>query len=124
MHLEYSQRTGRLKLYDRRNLLKSELGYAGRGEGLNNPSAEGIRSTGPLPRGTYTVGSPVRHPRLGPLAFPLTQRCGETFGRSGFYIHGDNRRGDRSASSGCIVVGPAMRAAIAEYGPTLLIVDR
>ena len=99
------------------------VGYAGRGVGLNAPGASGIAGLGPLPAGDYVVGRPVDHPRLGPLAFPLVPDRGNMmFGRSGFMIHGDNRKGDRSASSGCIILDRPHREALLEFGVKSLLV--
>jgi hypothetical protein len=41
-------------------------------------------------------------------------------GRSGFYIHGDNGKGDRSASEGCIILPRAVRERIHDSGDTRL----
>lgn len=88
------------------------VGYAGRGSGRNNPDLQSVRSVGPLPVGTYEVGAPFSHPRLGVLSFPLKPFPGQAmFGRSGFYIHGDNAAGD--ASRGCIILPRWMRQQIA-----------
>ena len=40
----------------------------------------------------------------------------DAHGRSGFLIHGDNSKGDKSASEGCIILGPDVRKAIADSG--------
>lgn len=124
VHLEYSQSTGFLGLYDKAEVVDEWTCYAGGGDGFNNPDAEHLSGVGPLPRGCYRVGIPFRHKRLGPLAFRLDHRDGATYGRTGFLIHGDNRRGDRSASSGCIIAPRAAREMIAAARPGLLLVDR
>lgn len=41
-------------------------------------------------------------------------------GRSGFLIHGDNSKGDHSASEGCIILGPKVREEIAKCKITKL----
>ncbi len=46
----------------------------------------------------------------------------EMFGRDKFRIHGDNRKGDRSASEGCIVMGPNIRSKIANSNDKTLVV--
>ena len=46
------------------------------------------------------------HWRLDP--FPSN----DMYGRSGFYIHGDNPRGDKSASEGCIILARPIREAV------------
>lgn len=89
-------------------------GYSGRGEGLNNPTMQNVVNTGPLPAGTYAIGKAFDHPMLGPEAIPLTP-CADNqmFGRSHFYIHGDNQQRNKSASEGCIILDRAARNEIA-----------
>jgi Protein of unknown function (DUF2778) len=110
--LTYVQCSGRL-LDDAGTLLGT--GYSGNTSGLDNPAAEDERAVGPLPCGLYTITAP-RHPidHLGPLAMFLDpDPANEMFDRSGFFMHGDNARGNHSASDGCIVMGPRIRGAIA-----------
>lgn len=79
------------------------LCYAGAPGFVNDPSAEHLRSKGPLPRGFYRIVE-ADHPRFASPAlklYPLPET--EMYGRSGFWIHGDNHLGNRSASSGCII---------------------
>lgn len=88
--------------------------WAGRGTGLNNPAACAEHAVGPLPPGLYTVGRPVAHPRLGPVAMPLTP-CAETdtWHRAGFYIHGASRTNPGESSHGCIIAPRGLREHIA-----------
>lgn len=95
-------------------VLFQALGYAGRGHGRNNPDAEDQKNIGPLPRGRYHVSLPFHHDRKGPKVFRLRQLDGETYGRSGFLIHGDNTKGD--ASEGCIILDRNARTRLALYG--------
>ena len=106
----YEQSTG--KLHFKGKVVAQ--GYAGRGKGLNNPDAEKERNVGPVPRGEYTIGEAFKHPTIGPLVMRLTPIGHTAHGRSGFLIHGDNRKMDRSASRGCIILPPAVRTQIAE----------
>lgn len=53
----------------------------------------------------------VEHRRFVSPAIKLAQTEGETYGRSGFWIHGDNREND--ASQGCIVLDRRSRECIA-----------
>lgn len=124
MNYEYHQSTGLLYLADRedgRSLVAR--GYAGKGHGLNNPDAEHLVRVGPLPRGSFRIGSPVDHPRLGPVSLPLT-RAQIPHGRNAFFIHGDNSRADFSASSGCIILPRSVREWIARTGIRTLVVER
>jgi hypothetical protein len=87
-------------------------GYSGTGDGRNNPAAQKLEGVGPIPCGRYRIGGAYDHPRLGPCVMNLDAEFGtDTFGRSLFRIHGDNARHD--ASHGCIILGPAIRHAIA-----------
>ena len=108
----YIQRTGHLIDPDG-ELFAS--GYAGNGAGLNNPAMQFVVRIGPLPVGRYTIGEPYDHPRLGPLTVNLTPDAGNDMrGRAAFRIHGDNARGDRSASQGCIVTNRQTRQDIVD----------
>lgn len=108
---EYHQATG--KLYLDGELLAT--GYAGYGEGKNNPAMEGKQMVGPIPKGIYSIGKSYRHPVLGPITMNLVpDKDNKMFGRSAFRIHGDNKNG--TASRGCIVLGPNVRQRI-DNGP-------
>jgi hypothetical protein len=69
---------------------------------------QGVRNVGPVPQGTYTIGQPHDTATHGPYVMVLTPVQGtNTFGRSGFLIHGDNKRHD--ASHGCIILDRTLR---------------
>ena len=87
-----------------------ESGYAGRGEGRNNPNAQGIEFAGPIPRGRwlfdgdwFNSGITGRNTaRLVPLE---GNECEDTNRQCDtFRIHGNNAEND--ASEGCIVLPP------------------
>ena len=61
---------------------------------------------GPLPQGEYLMRV-VEHKRFAPPAIRLTQEKGQTYGRSGFLIHGGTK------SEGCIILDRYARQAIA-----------
>lgn len=94
-------------------------GWAGNGEGKNNPAMQNVRCVGPLPQGLWIVGVWQDHPRLGHLVAPLTQIEGETFGRDSFFIHGPSKNKDHygQESMGCIVVPIAGRIRVASALP-------
>lgn len=106
---QYQQSTGDI-LHDS---AYEGIGYSGRAGGRNNPDAQTIVDVGPVPQGKYTIEpASDAHPKLGPCVMELTPEPGtETFGRSAFFIHGDNVNHD--ASHGCIILGPAIRHLIA-----------
>lgn len=107
----YEQSTGELRDAEG-NLIG--IGYSGNGRGLNNPEMQNAPMYGPIPQGLYEIGAASTHPKLGVLAMTLTP-CEEqqTFGRSGFFIHGDNQAMNHSASEGCIILPHSARVAIA-----------
>lgn len=89
-------------------------GYSGHGPGVNKPALQNIVRVGPIPQGKWVIGAPRTDPHLGPLAFPLSPAPGtNAFGRSGFFIHGDNSLMNETGSEGCIVLGRAIREVIA-----------
>lgn len=116
----YAQRSGEMS----HNGEPIEPGYAGNGDGLNNPDAQDQMSVGPLPRGSYTIGAPTDNAHMGPFVLPLTPDPGNTmFGRSGFFIHGDKINGPpHTASDGCIILSRGTRNDIASSGDTALVV--
>lgn len=104
----YQQSTGHLS----HNGSLIGTGYSGHGADKNNPAEQAIHQTGPLPRGTYTIGAAATHPRLGPIAMRLApDPSNEMFGRSDFYMHGDNL--SHEASLGCIIQDRATRETVA-----------
>ena len=87
--------------------------YSGKGTGLNNPLWEDVHDIGPIPKGSWSIGKFFNDPEKGPDVCHLTPYDGiETFGRSGFMIHGDNQLMNFSASEGCIVAARFIRVAI------------
>lgn len=87
-------------------------GYSGRGEGLNNGKLQMVHNLGPIPRGLWEIGEFCDDKNLGPIVSPLKETSQDVFGRSGFFIHGDNRAVNHSASHGCIILSRALREAI------------
>lgn len=88
-------------------------GYSGAPGSVNNSNAEGIANVGPIPRGRWQIGAiEAHHPHLGPNVMSLTPVGHSAHGRSAFYVHGDNALGNRSASNGCIILGPDIRHRI------------
>lgn len=89
-------------------------GYTGKfGPSRDNPDYCRVACVGPIPTGSWEIGEPVDSVRMGPRAIPLTARTGtETFGRNGFYIHGDSLEHPGRASDGCIILSRAAREVI------------
>lgn len=99
-------------------------GYSGYGQGLNNPLKQDVHELGPIPQGMWTIGEFFNDPGgKGPIVTRLTPVEGtDTFGRSGFMIHGDNQEADHTASEGCIILAHDVREQIMNSGDTELCV--
>lgn len=106
-------------------------GYAGNGKGINNVAACSERDVGPLPLGTYRCGLNMTSEELGFYAIPLFPVKGNVmFGRTGFFCHGGipnepetspsfdppNTCYSRTASKGCLITTPEVRALIEKDG--------
>lgn len=123
LDLVYEQASGRLLLADGEDA-RAVLchGYSGYGIGANNPEKEAVRSVGPIPRGVWSVVFKGHHPRLGPVCFALKPVAHDAHGRTEFFIHGDNAKGNGTASTGCIIAPRPAREAIRALGIRSLIV--
>jgi hypothetical protein len=109
----YKQSTGELL----HNNIHVGVGYSGHGSGVNNPLMENVPCVGPIPRGTYTIGSFFTDHIKGPLVAHLTPLPGtELYNRSGFMMHGDNAAMNDSASEGCIIMAHTIRQQVAQSG--------
>jgi hypothetical protein len=105
----YSQSTGALRL----NGVYKFTGYAGFGEGKNNPKMEKVPNVGPLPKGRYIIKKPINKQSTGEYSIPLEPASStKLFGRFGFYIHGDSEKHPGSASTGCIILKRIFRKEI------------
>ena len=108
----YSQGTGALLDPSGR---KVATGYSGKGQGKNNCDMQHVRGVGPIPQGLWVIGKPHDSKAVGPFAMRLVPVPGtETFNRTAFLIHGDNR--DGTASEGCIILPRRIRNLIWDSG--------
>ncbi len=90
-------------------------GYSGFGSGKNNPSAQALPNIGPIPVGRYIIGPALQTKLFGPLVMRLTPCAGtQTFGRSGFLIHGDSIKQPGTASHGCIILPRTARLLVSK----------
>src|SRR5579883_1483500 len=98
----YSQKSGLLSQDDR----EVAHGYSGASDGKNNPEMQDVHNVGPIPQGDWTItGPPVDTKTHGPYVLKLTPAIEtETFGRSGFLMHGDSKEHPGTASQGCIIM--------------------
>ena len=110
--LTYEQSSGRLT--NEHGTLIGEC-YSGHDNGKNNPALQQVPNIGPIPVGVYRIGQPFDDEgHLGKFVMSLTPLPQtETFGRSGFYMHGDSSTHCGGASEGCIIAGPLTRHRVA-----------
>lgn len=118
MPWQYDQSSGELRL----NGTFIGKGYSGRGVGRDNPDMEDEESIGPIPQGTYTIGSAYNSSKVGPLAIILEPSGHDAHGRTDFRVHGDNRAND--ASEGCIIMDKSIRKQIINSSDKVLEVVR
>lgn len=99
-------------------------GYAGNGEGKNNPAMQAAVNVGPLPVGRYEIiGPPYNTVSHGPFVLRLSPHIGtDTHGRGGFLIHGDSKTHPGSASRGCIILDYTTRREVWNSGDRELVV--
>lgn len=98
--------------------------YSGRPGFKDDSAKECVKGKGPLPRGTYTIGSAFYHRKTKGWTMRLTpyvenQMCG----RDGFMIHGDSSAHPGEASDGCIVLNLPYRKIIAASNNKILVVE-
>jgi hypothetical protein len=112
----YAQKSGDLS----QNGQHVATGYSGFDNGKNNPAMQAIANLGPIPQGEWTiVGPPVNSPDHGPFVLHLQPANGtNTFGRSGFLMHGDSIESPGCASHGCIIMPRAIREQVWNSGDT------
>jgi hypothetical protein len=130
LYWEYSQSTGQLWHFPPEGGAGEfgGEGYAGRGDGLNNPLYSLEPSVGPLPEGTYSI-APMQTNVTGtgvvlPESMRLFPRRGtEMFGRAGFLIHGGSFA-TYNSSDGCVVLPPEVRRKVGNSGDRELRVIR
>ena len=96
-----------------RNGEKYTAEYAGANGYKNDSSQECVRGKGPLPRGTYTIGSPYNSPHTGKYTLNLIPNLSNAMcGRSAFRIHGASMRHPLDSSEGCIIATISVRKSI------------
>lgn len=117
----YHQSSGELIGADGKLLAR---GYSGQPPHTNVTEDEALHDRGPIPRGDWRVGRAVDSAQLGPVAVHLEPMPStQTFGREGFYVHGDSVTAPGFASHGCIIVARAAREILAaNQGATVRVV--
>lgn len=110
----YSQKTGELQ-QDGEHVAS---GYSGAGPGKNNSALQTVPNVGPIPQGDWTIiGPPINTDEHGPYVLRLKPEAGtQTFGRSGFLMHGDSKESPGSASHGCVILPRTIREQVWNSG--------
>jgi len=93
-------------------------GYSGSGPGKNNPDLQIVHNVGPIPQGDWTIsGPPISTAEHGPYVLRLNPAPEtDTFGRSGFLIHGDSKMAPGTASQGCVILPRSVREEVWQSG--------
>lgn len=79
---------------------------------------QAVHDVGPIPQGEWTiVGPPVNTAGHGPYVLLLEPATAtNTFGRSGFLMHGDSIESPGCASHGCVILPRAVREQVWNSG--------
>lgn len=102
MSYSYSQSTSKFCNVNTGQCSTGYRGYKGETD-QTKPNA------GPIPIGDYTFGNSCS--RNGQRCNLIPDPSNEMFGRSAFQVHGDNGKGDQSASHGCIILNSGDRVS-------------
>lgn len=87
--------------------------YAGATGYKNDSSQECVRGKGPLPRGTYTIGSPHNSPHTGKYTLDLIPDLSNAMcRRAAFRIHGASKQPPLDSSEGCIIARLSVRKSL------------
>jgi hypothetical protein len=110
----YAQKTGELQ----QDGQPVATGYSGAGSGKNNPEMERVPNVGPIPQGGWTIaGPPANTADHGPYVLTLKPEADtQTFGRSGFLMHGDSIDSPGCASQGCVIMPRPIREQVWKSG--------
>jgi type VI secretion system (T6SS) effector TldE1-like protein len=110
----YAQKTGELN-QDGKHVAK---GYSGFDNGKNDPSMQELSNVGPIPQGQWTIaGPPANTADHGPYVLRLEPSPEtNTFGRSGFLMHGDSKEHPGCASHGCVIMPRPVREQVWNSG--------
>ena len=116
----------RTKRFYHDSLKKEWKAYSGKKGFVNNSAFQCVKFTGPIPTGRYRIGKHKKHNigwgmRLTPIGINNKEMV-KICGRDNFLIHGDNTKGNESASKGCIILNKKERLEIVKSGDSILIV--
>lgn len=116
--IQYQQSTGKVWV---KGVEQPTAGYSGHGPGLNNHSLENAKGIGPIPLGLWRITHWMDHPHLGRMVTHLLPvSVPNQYDRDAFFIHGDNKMMNHTASDGCIIMNYTLRLAVMKSGDTQL----
>ena len=86
-------------------------GYSGQPPNVNDATAQNLRNQGPIPAGLWQAVELIPETeKHGPFVIRLEPYGPtETYGRSGFMVHGDSIQRPGYASDGCIILSRDVR---------------
>lgn len=121
MNLNFNHGTGAITDDDGNSI--TNAAWSGNHEGKLNPAMQNVVKVGPIPCGVFKVLKPWGdNPPHGPDSVQLEQVSGETYGRSGFMVHGPSQTNYGQESEGCIVIPHDPRIAIMNLDPDTITV--
>ena len=127
----YAQSTGDMVHVDPDSGTLTYLGsgYSGNSSGLNNPSMQYVKDTGPIQQGSYIIGDISLHyinDGNRHIALPDSMRLNPEDGQAdrGYLIHGSNDYANHTGSKGCIILTPKLRESIGASDDRMLRVVR
>jgi len=103
MSYTYNQSTGQFCNDKTGQCTKSYSGFKGEKDQTK-------KNLGPAPEGKYKIANSCD--KKGERCNLTPDSSNNMFGRSKFQIHGDNGKGDQSASHGCIILNQKDRAGL------------
>ncbi len=103
MSYTYSQSTGKFCNDKTGQCTQSYSGFKGETDQTK-------KNLGPAPEGKYTIANSCD--KTGGRCNLIPDPSNNMFGRSSMQIHGDNGKGDKSASHGCIILNQKDRAGL------------
>ena len=100
MSFDFSQSSGE---FCNKETGKCLLGYSG----YKGEKDETKSNRGPIPQGSYTVENTCGG--YGERCNLIPDSSNNMHGRTSFQVHGDNGKGDKTASRGCIILDQTSR---------------
>jgi len=105
----YSRNSANLRCTSKGKVIVNARVYSGYSNGINNPKMENVKNMGPTPSGMYTIGPPIEvgrttWRRITPDSFTRAKISSMGRNPDSFWIHGDNKYKNDTASKGCLIL--------------------